>query len=204
MQIIKLTKTNFAETVKEAAAVLKQGGLVIFPSETSYGIAADALNESAVIKVHDAKQQPHDKPISVIVANTRQLNKIAVVNSEAKKLIKEFMPGPLTIIVVKRPIVPRALTESEIAIRISSNKFANALAEKFGGAITATSANIHGQPAIFSAEEAALAFENSVDLLIDSGNLPKAMATTIYCTVRHKILREGEIMQEQIEKTLKK
>ncbi len=202
MKVIRLSKTNFSKAVKEAAAVLKSGELVVFPTETSYGIAADALNETAVHKVHEAKKQPHDKPISVIVANARQLNKIAVVNKEAKKLMKKFMPGPLTLIAEKRPIVPIALTQKEIAFRISSNKFANALAKTFGGAITATSANLHGEPAIFSGEEAARVFAGSVDLVVDAGTLPEAKASTIYCTVRQEVLREGEIKKERIEKAL--
>jgi len=200
MKIIRLTKADFSNAVKEAAAILKLGGIVVFPTETSYGIAADALNESAVNKVHDAKKQSHDKPISVIVADEKQLDTIAEVNAEAVKLMKKFMPGALTLIVEKKPIVPNALTQNEIAFRISSNRFAHALAKKFGGAITATSANIHGEPAIFSGKDAASVFSNSVDLVIDAGILPLAKASTIYCVVRHELLREGEIKKDKIEK----
>lgn len=204
MKLIRLSGTNFSEAVKEAAAVIKKGGIVIFPTETSYGIAADALNEKAVYKVHDAKRQPYDKPISVIVADEKQLGKIAKANAEAKILMKKFMPGPLTIIVEKKTVVPNALTTTEIAFRISSSKFAHALAKEFGGAITATSANIHGEPAIFSGKDAASVFANRVDLVIDDGILPAAKASTIYCIIRHEVLREGEITKELIEKTLKK
>jgi len=201
--IIKLGKKNPAQALREAVQVLEKGGIIIFPTETSYGVGADALNQNAVEKVHEAKKQPHGKPISVVVADLKQAEQIADINEEAKALAKRFFPGPLTIIAPEKN-VPKNLTQNGIAFRVSSNKFAGELCRVFGKPITATSANIHGQEPIFSGKTAIEKFSGTADLIIDAGKLPQKKASTIYCTINHKILREGKITKKQIEKALEK
>lgn len=186
-----------------ALKVLREGGIIVYPTETSYGIGADALNSEAVERVHRAKQQPSDKPISVIVASEEQAEQVAEIDEKAMRLIHNFMPGPLTLICKQRETVPKNLTSNGIAFRISSNRFARELAEKFGGPITATSANLHGQPAIYSAKEAIEVFGQRVDLIVDAGDLPKKEASTIYCNITGKFFREGEIKREEILEALK-
>ncbi|MDD5148002.1 MAG: L-threonylcarbamoyladenylate synthase [Candidatus ainarchaeum sp.] len=200
-EIIKLEK-NRKTALQKAVDALEKGGVVVFPTETSYGIGADALDEKAVEKVHEAKKQPHDKPISVIVSDLKQAEKIAELNEEAGALAKKFFPGPLTIIAPEKK-VPKNLTRNGIAFRISENKFARELCKKFGRPVTATSANIHNEPAIYNPEELIEKFNGRVDLIIDAGILPQREASTIYSTIGHKIIREGKITKKEIEKALK-
>jgi len=197
------------ETIKEgkkamekAVAVLKAGGVIIFPTETSYGIGADALNKKAVSKVHALKQQPESKEIGVIVSSLEQIKKVSEWNSEAERLARKFFPGPLTVIVKEKSIVPANLTKRGIAFRIPSNKFAMELCKAFGKPITATSANIHGKKPIFDSKEAAKEFSGKADLVVDAGKLPKNKASTVYCTLSHKVLRKGKIKEKEIEKVL--
>ncbi|MDP6670789.1 MAG: L-threonylcarbamoyladenylate synthase [archaeon] len=191
------------QAIEPALQVLKEGGVIVYPTETSYGIGVDALSSNAVEKVHLAKKQPGSKPISVIVANEKQAEQVAELNENARRLIHNFMPGPLTLICKKREIAPKNLSSTGIAFRISSSPFAHELVEKFGRAITATSANLHNQPAIYSAKEAIEVFGDSVDLIVDADNLPKNEASTIYDSVNDKILREGQIKQGEILEALK-
>ena len=190
------------KALEEAVKVLKQGGVIIYPTETSYGVGADALNPEAIAKVHEAKQQPHDKPISVIVADEKQAEEIAEIGEKERKLIHNFMPGPLTLIAKKHNIVPKQLTSNGIAFRISSNEFARALASKFGHAITATSANLHGQPAVYSAKKTIEVFGKKVDLVVDAGELPRREPSTIYNLINKKIIREGPVSKEEILKAI--
>jgi L-threonylcarbamoyladenylate synthase len=190
------------QAMAPALKVLKEGGIIVYPTETSYGIGADALNSNAVEKVHLAKKQPNNKPISVIVASEEQAEQVAELNENARRLIHNFMPGPLTIISKKRETVPENLSSDTIAFRISSSPFAHELCEKFGKPITATSANLHNQPAIYSVKQAIEVFENRVDLIVDAGDLKQNAASTIYDSVNEKILREGQIKQEEILKAL--
>ena len=188
--------------LEKAVEVLQDGGIIVYPTETSYGIGADALNSEAVAKVHSTKKQPEDKPISVIVASEKQAEEIVELNEQGRRIIREFMPGPLTLICEQKDTVPENLTTNGVAFRIPGNEFAHKLVEKFGRAITATSANIHGKPAIFSASEAAETFRDSVDLIVDAGTLPTAKASTIYCNFNNILFREGSIKQEELEKVL--
>ncbi len=191
------------QAIEPALRILEQGGIVVYPTETSYGIGANALNAEAVEKVRLAKEQPSDKPISVIVAGEKQAEQVAELDQKARKLIHNFMPGPLTLICKQREIVPKNLASNGIAFRISSNPFALELAEKFGKPITATSANLHGHPAIYSAKEAIGVFSQRVDLIVDAGDLPRKEASTIYDIVNEKILRKGQIKREEILEALK-
>ncbi|MDD5163882.1 MAG: L-threonylcarbamoyladenylate synthase [Candidatus ainarchaeum sp.] len=201
-ETIKL-KNGKKKAIEKALETLRKGKVIIFPTETSYGIGADALNEKAVEKVHKAKKQPNSKPISVIIADLKQAGKIVKLNNETRVLAKKFFPGPLTIIAPEKK-VPKNLAKNGIAFRVPANKFARELCRAFGKPITATSANLHGEPAIFDSKELIEKFSDGVDLIIDAGMLPQKKASTIYCTINHKILREGKITKKEIEKALEK
>ena len=203
-EIISAKEKGIKEIAETAAGFLKKGKIIIYPTETCYGIGADALDEEAVKKVHDAKKQDYSKPVSVIVPSAAEAGKIAVLGAKEKLLIRKFMPGPLTIIVKKKSAVPDILSRETIAFRISSNKIANAIAKKFGSAITATSANLHGMPEIYNSKEAIDKFGGIAGMVIDAGILPKKRPSTIYDSVKNAVIREGEIKKEEIEKALEK
>src|SRR3989344_9539447 len=182
-------KTGIANRneIAKIARVLKNGGIIIYPTETSYGIGADALDKKAVLKIHEAKKQPTNKPISIIVPDIRVAKKFGKISSDAEKIMKKFIPGPLTLIVEKHGKVPNILSRKTIAVRISSDKTADAIAKRFGSAITATSANAHGKPPIYSFRRALEEFGGKVDLIVNAGNLPKRKASTIYDMTQKKV-----------------
>ena len=197
-------KTEIAgkKEIERIVQVLKNGGIIVYPTETSYGIGADALNKKAVLKVHKVKMQSTSKPISIIVPSIEVAKKIGKMDNDAEKLVKKFMPGPLTLVVEKQKNVPSVLSKKTIAFRISSNKTANAIAKKFNGAITATSANLHGEGPIYSFKKALRIFDGKVDLIVDAGNLPKSRASTIYDIANRKLVRKGNVSEKDILKVI--
>ena len=203
MAIVKeLLGGNERAIIEKAARLLKEGAVVIIPTETSYGIAVDATDETAIKKIAPVKGHPEEKNISVIVANLEQAKNFGKINEDAEKLVKKFMPGPLTLVVEKKPNVPNALAEHTIAFRISSNRIANAICEQVGHAITATSANLHGRPNIYSAREVVKEFNNRVQMIVDAGDLPRNAPSTIYDLANKKVMRHGPVTELQIKQAL--
>ncbi len=203
MAIIKqLIGGNERAIIEKAARIMKQGGVIIFPTESSYGLGADGTNENAIKKLVAIKQQPEEKNISVIVSDLKQAKQFGIINEEAEKLVQRFMPGPLTLIVPKRQSVPGALSEKTIAFRISSNKTARELCKVLGNAITATSANLHGRPNIYSGKEVIKQFNNRVHMIIDAGELPRNQPSTIYDVENKRVLRHGPVSEQEIKQAL--
>lgn len=201
-RILDAKKFSLKEIAKKASKALCASKTIIYPTETCYGIGADALNEEAILRVHEAKKQDYSKPVSVIVPDILSAEKIGVIDSSARKLAGKFMPGPLTLVVKKKKGTLDALSRETIAFRISSNPIAAAIAGEFDSPITATSANIHGEPEIYDAREAIEKFSGRVDLIIDAGILPKNTPSTIYDTTRKIVVREGKIKAKEIEEAL--
>jgi L-threonylcarbamoyladenylate synthase len=131
---------------EEIIAALKAGELVVFPTDTLYGIGADPFNENSIKKVYMAKNRPFDMPLSIAVSNEKMMESVAVLNDNARKLIRKFLPGALTVMLTKKPSLPDMLTSgsNQIGIRIPDHPFALRLIDKFGP-ITATSANLHSR-----------------------------------------------------------
>lgn len=203
MAIVKqLLGGNEQAIVQKAARIMKKGGVLVFPTESSYGLGVDATNEIAVKKLAPIKQQPEEKNVSVIVADLEQAKRFGKTGEEAEKLVERFMPGPLTLVVEKKPGVPDALAERTIAFRISSNRIAREICRELGNAITATSANLHGRPSIYSGREVVKQFNNRVHMIIDAGELPHNSPSTIYDVSQKKILRYGPISEQQIRQAL--
>ena len=203
MAIVKqLLGGNERKIIEKAARIMKEGGVIIFPTETSYGIGVDATNEIAIKKIAAVKQQPEEKNISVIVADLEQAERFGKIGEEAKKLAEKFMPGPLTLVVPKKSGIPDVLAERTIAFRISSNRIARALCEQLGNAITATSANLHGRPSTYSGREVVKLFNNRAHMIIDAGELAHNAPSTIYNVEEKNILRHGPISELQIKQAL--
>jgi len=199
---------NLDEKIKKAAETIGAGGLVVYPTETVYGLGADALNRDAVLKVFAAKSRALDNPLSVAVKDLKQADTIAYVNDAARKLAEAFLPGPLTIVLKKRSILPKELTSGldNVGIRIPDNPVALRLIE-LAGPITATSANISGQPSPTTAEEAKRQIGEHVDLILDGGECKIGEESTVVDVSEEgeefKILREGTIVSQAIEAVLK-
>jgi L-threonylcarbamoyladenylate synthase len=197
-----------ANAIAHAADLLRQGRLVAFPTETVYGLGADASNPDAVAAIFKAKGRPADHPLIVHIADIDSLGAWAsTVPNTALKLATHFWPGPLTIILNKQPHVPLAVTggQQTVGIRIPNHPVALALLKSFGGGIAAPSANRFCR---ISPTQAAHVYEelsNSVDLILDGGACQVGVESTIIDLSgnRPRLLRPGQITSQEIADILK-
>lgn len=208
MKIIKFQKENKNEILKETLKVLKNKGLVVFPSDTVYGLLVDATDEKAVRKLIDFKNRPIGKPISVFLPNLKKAEDYVFINENQKNVLTKLIPGPFTIILnSKRKVCP--LIESEkktLGIRVPDYDLVLELAEKFDKPITATSANISGKAPHYRIDSLLKQLSDKkkklIDLIVDAGILPRNKPSTIVDLTNQefKILRKGDIVFED-EKT---
>ncbi len=200
MKHIILSKKNWKKVLDESVRVLQKGGVIVYPTETSYGIGADATNKKAMQKVFRIKGRETGKPLSVLMASQRMTKEYAHLSSDALRLWKKFFPGALTIIV-------RGKGEAPVGVRVSSHPFARALVRSFGRPVTATSANRSGTPSLLDPNAIVRTFffqQVKPDLVINAGVLPKHPASTVVdCTGKSvRILRKGPITETHIKKVL--
>jgi len=182
--------------IKKAAGIIKNNQLVAFPTETVYGLGADALNPNAVKKIFLAKERPMDNPLIVHIADKDDIYTLAKnIPKEANKLIRKFFPGPLTIILEKQPIVPDETTARlpTVAIRMPENRIAIDLIQTSQTPIAAPSANRAGRPSPTRAEHVFQDLKEKVDLIIDGGPTKLGLESTVVdLTVKTpQILRPG-------------
>lgn len=193
------------DAVIAAAEDVAAGKLIVYPTETVYGIGADIYNEAAVKNLYVVKNRPFDMPLSVAVSDKAMLERVAVLNENADKLIKAFMPGPITIIIKKQSDVPDIVTSSsqKVGIRIPDNRFALELVRRTGP-IVATSANLHSHPDAVNVDAAIADFGDSVDTYIDSGECTLGMPSTIVWLMDKEveIIRQGAIPADKIREVL--
>ncbi len=190
--------------IKEAAMEIKEGKIVLFPTETVYGIGANALNEKAVNKIFEAKGRASDNPLIVHICNLDMLNNLVQEVGEIEdKLITNFWPGPLTIIFNRKDCIPNNVTAglSTVGIRMPSNSVARKLIEFAGLPIAAPSANISGKPSGTKIEDIIDELDGKVDYILDSGMVDIGVESTVVRVVDSKvhILRPGKITVEDIQ-----
>lgn len=195
------------EQIERAVEVLRAGGLVAFPTETVYGLGADASNVTAIRKVFAAKQRPVDHPLIVHLADMAALKHWAsVVPREAWLLAEAFWPGPLTMVLPRAAQVPAELTggQSTIALRVPSHPAARRLLKAFDGALAAPSANRFGRLSPTSAADVRDELGDAVDFILDGGECPVGIESTIvaFRNAQAVILRPGAVTAEQIAQTL--
>jgi len=175
--------------IKKAAAILRKGGLVAFPTETVYGLGANALDKEALKKVYEIKKRPKNKPLTVHISGIGQLKKIVgAVPPEAVKLIDRYWPGPLTIIL-------KDARGKKIGFRMPDNKIAFRLIEEAGVPVVAPSANISGNKPPASAKEVLRDLDGKIDIVIDGGKTKIGIESTVVDMTGKtpKVLREGAI-----------
>ncbi len=205
-KVIKLTNDNESKSIEKAAETIKSGGLVIYPTETSYGIAADASNEKAVKEVFKVKKRLRSKPIPVIINSIENMKNYGFLDEKSEFIAKKFMPGPLTLIIDKKKVIPDILNPKEVAFRVSSHPIALKLSKVVGRPITATSANLSGRPPLYKIEDVKKQFEGKVDIILDYGDLSEVKSSTII-DLRGgniKIIRKGPITLEKIKRSLRR
>lgn len=197
---------KYESVIQEAAAEIAAGNLIVYPTETVYGIGADIFNEVAVKNLYLAKRRPFDMALSVAVSDRKMMESIAVLDDNADKLIKAFLPGPLTIIIEKKPDVPDLVTASskKVGIRIPDHPVAMEIVKKTGP-IVATSANLHSHPDATDISSAVKDLGSAVSMYIDSGVSKLKRPSTIVWIMNGEveILRQGAITIKQIEDVLK-
>ena len=204
-QYINMKNNLNYDNLKEPAQIIKKGGIVIFPTETVYGIGTNGLDENAIKKLYEVKQRPINKPISLLVNNIEMVEKIAKNITEVEyKLMERFFPGPLTIILEKRDIVPDILTSNTntIGIRMPSGEIAKKLIEFAGVPIATSSSNISGKPSGTNITDIKKDFEGKVDCFIDNGESELGIPSTVIRIIDNipHILRQGTISEEEIRK----
>jgi len=191
------------EKLAEAVRVMREGGVVAFPTETFYGLGADARNETAVEKIFRIKGRNFRNPLSVIVANDREvIPLVEEIPAAAKILMQTFWPGPLTLVFrASSSVLPRLTADTgKIGIRVSSHPIARFLAAGLAGPLTATSANPSGGPECSSADAVIRTLGDLPDAVIDDGETPGGAGSTILdvTVFPPRILREGAIPRSLI------
>ena len=194
--------------MSEATNVLKNGGIVVFPTETVYGIGASVLNEKAIRKLYKAKRRPLTQKISILVGSIEMLERVTKdLSRQERKLIEKFFPGPLTLILHKNDIIPNILTNNEdiVGFRMPENDIALDLINQLGSPIATSSANKAGEPNGVNLKDIKNVFKDEVDFYIDGGKSKIGFGSTIVQMVDGKpnIIREGIITKEDIERVLK-
>ena len=189
--------------LEEPANIIKDGGIVIFPTETVYGIGTNGLDEKAVKKLYDLKKRPLNKAISLLVCDMNMVNEIAKDITEVEyKLMKAFFPGPFTIILKKKDIIPNIVTANmdTVGIRMPSGEIAQKIIQYANVPIATPSANISGTPSATKLDNIVNDFEKNVDYFVDGGDSKLGIASTIVKVIDGvpHILREGTITKEQI------
>ncbi len=202
---IDLKKESNLLELEEAAKALREGKLVLFPTETVYGIGANALNEEAVKRIFIAKGRAQDNPLIVHVSDKKMLEDLVQNVGEIEKtLIKEFWPGPLTIIFEKKLVIPDMITGglNTVAIRMPSNIVARKLIEMSKVPVAAPSANISGKPSGTDIKDIIDELDGRVDFILDSGKVDIGLESTVVRVVENvvHILRPGKITPDDIQK----
>ncbi|MCD8089579.1 MAG: threonylcarbamoyl-AMP synthase [Clostridiales bacterium] len=197
------------DVFKKAAEIIKGGGLVAFPTETVYGLGANALDRTAVKKIYEAKGRPSDNPLIVHISSLPELKTAAKeISPKAEKLIDAFWPGPLTIIFKKNDIIPFETSGGldTIAVRFPENPAARYFIRSCGLPIAAPSANTSGRPSPTSAKHVLSDLNGKIDMIIDGGSAKFGLESTIVSTVGDEItlLRPGSVTTGMLESVVGK
>ncbi|MCK4919128.1 MAG: threonylcarbamoyl-AMP synthase [Candidatus Pacebacteria bacterium] len=209
MKQIKLNLNNQNQiklTLEATSKILKSGGVIIYPTDTIYGIGANAFDEEAIDKIKKIKSRDKEKPLSVFVKDIKSARRIACIDLKVEKILESIWPGPVTVVLRKKDVAPYSLTGNRetIAVRIPKNEFVLKLLEKVDFPIIATSANISGEKNLFNSDEIIKQFSKmriNPDLFINSGNIQNTLASTIIDLTSNipKIIRMGLVGKENMK-----
>ena len=207
-EVVSMTADNLdMEAIRRGGDILKQGGLVAFPTETVYGLGGDALNPQASMKIYAAKGRPSDNPLIVHIAEFDKLAPIVTeVPEKAKILAEKYWPGPLTMILPKSDLVPQETTGGldSVAVRFPSDRIAQELIKAAGGYVAAPSANTSGRPSPTTAQHVEEDLGEAIEMIIDGGQVGIGLESTIVDFTEDVpvVLRPGYISLEMLQETL--
>jgi L-threonylcarbamoyladenylate synthase len=201
--------SNNQENLTQALAALQCGEVIVFPTETLYGLGADALNFTAVEKIFQLKGRDPNNPFPVLIADRAMLDSlVSTVSPLAEKLMLRFWPGPLTLVLPAREDIPRLLVNRQggIGVRLSSQPIATELVRLLGRPLTATSANPSGQPGAQTVAQAKDYFGGKITIYVDGGRLHSATGSTVALVDNDRltIIRAGEVGRQALEDVIGK
>ncbi|MEX2144890.1 MAG: L-threonylcarbamoyladenylate synthase [Candidatus Spechtbacterales bacterium] len=205
MERIKLTEENFLDTVKKASNALKQGRVIIFPTDTLYGLGADALRKDAIERLFYLKKRPANKPVPIFVKGIKMAKELAFIDSRQDSILNKFWPGPFTLVLFKKNKISLRLSANtqKVGLRVPDSDFCRALLNEFRGPVTGSSANVSGmQPTGNISEILAQFKEHSVlpDLVVDAGDISAAEPSTVLDITRDEplVLRMNQTTLEKM------
>ena len=193
------------ELVLQAADVVRRGGIVGFPTDTLYGLAVDPRSDDAVRRLFEVKGRDQNTAVALIAADLAQAERAGTFGAPERQLADALWPGPLTIVVAATGVSPRLLAgRGTVGVRVPAHVTARALATAFGGCITATSANLSGQPPAVTADEVTAAFGDVLDVLLDGGPAPGGSPSTVVEIVdgRLTLHRAGAVAWNRVLESL--
>ena len=195
--------------IKDAVEVLANGGVAAIPTDTLYGLAANAFDESAVLKIYELKGRPDGMALPLLLSEADDVRMCAEdVPQAAWILMERFWPGALTLVVSKSASVPAIVTAGldTVALRVPDHPVPRAIAKTLGAPITGTSANLSGRPGITNAAAVRREFGDAIDFVLDGGDAPGGVASTIVDVSGDelRVLREGAVSMEEIEAVLER
>lgn len=183
--------------LEKAVHTVGSGGLVVYPTDTLYALGASISHQEAVERVYEVKCRPLSHPLPVAVADVATMEEVGVMTALARRLASAFLPGPLTIVVVKQDVVPAVVAPRTVAIRVPDHPVARRLLSSTGP-LTATSANRHRGPLPATVETAQEQLGSDVDMYLDGGSLLGTPSTIVDATGEVRVLREGAISEEEV------
>ena len=201
MRILKASQSSISEAIR----VIKIGGLIVYPTDTVYGLGCDPFNRFAVKRLIDAKGQ-RKKPLPILASDVEHVKIVAEVTEAAEKLARKFWPGPLTIVLKKKPLLPQMVTfgRDTVGVRVPNHPVALELLRRCDGLLIGTSANISGKKPTATAEEAANQLGGKVDLILDGGRTRLRKGSTVINLAdrRFRLERVGPISLREIKSIL--
>lgn len=195
---------NLGKILPFLAADLNQGKVAVFPTETCYGLGCLATSRRGVRKIFRIKGRKKNKALPLLAGNLEILGKYARTGKAERKLVHQFMPGPLTLLLPKKGRLPGGIGREKIAIRIPGHPVPRKISIALGEALVGTSANLSGKKEMYAEREILALFSGKIDWIILGGRLPTRKPTTLYDPETGRILRPGKIGLKEIERELGK
>ncbi len=214
MRVVKINLlSDYTDAIREAVKVLEEGGTVVYPTDTIYGIGCNATDYKAVETIYRIKDRSLDKPLSVIARNIEWVKELATVPTKMEEILRQLWPGAITAILPKKPVIPGIVTAEgpNVGLRIPDYELTDKLLGKFGYPIISTSANMAGEGDDITTTNSAVIIETfkprmwQPDLMLDAGNLPPSSPSTIvdFSSIKPKVLRVGPVKPHQLATILK-
>ncbi len=202
-RVVVLRVDPDAPAPRRAVETLRAGGVVVYPTDTVYGLGCDATNPAAVRRVFEIKGRPPDQPVPVLLGDVREAFDLAEVGEGARRLMRRFWPGPLTLVLRSRGVVAEMVTAGTgtVGLRVPDHPVPRALVRACGFPLVGTSANSTGRPAPVSVPQVLSDLDGRVELVLDGGRLRGRPSTVVDCTGdRPRVIRPGPISAEAVER----